>query len=52
MIGEEATVKYYKPIGTRILLEPANSRFKPIIVESGTPGFQILGKVVGLMRKF
>ncbi|MCB1059451.1 MAG: transcriptional repressor LexA [Calditrichaeota bacterium] len=52
MIGEEATVKYYKPVGSRILLEPANSRFKPIIVETGTPGFQILGKVVGLMRKF
>lgn len=52
MIGEEATVKYYKPVGARILLEPANSRFKPIIVETGTPGFQILGKVVGLMRKF
>ncbi len=52
MIGEEATVKFYRPIGGRILLEPANSRFKPIIVESGTPGFQILGKVVGLMRKF
>ncbi len=52
MIGDEATVKYYKPVGARILLEPANTRFKPIIVETGTPGFQILGKVVGLMRKF
>lgn len=52
MIGEEATVKFYKPVGARILLEPANSRFKPIVIESGTPGFQILGKVVGLMRKF
>ncbi|NUO18326.1 transcriptional repressor LexA [bacterium] len=52
LIGEEATVKYYKPVAGRILLEPANSRFKPIIVEQGTPGFHILGKVVGLMRKF
>ncbi|MCB9366614.1 MAG: transcriptional repressor LexA [Calditrichaeota bacterium] len=52
MIGDEATVKYYRLMGNRILLEPANSRFKPIVVESGTPGFQILGKVVGLMRKF
>ena len=52
MIGDEATVKFYKPVGARILLEPANSRFKPIVVEAGTPGFQILGKVVGLMRKF
>ncbi|MCL4304364.1 transcriptional repressor LexA [bacterium] len=52
LIGDEATVKYYRLMGDRILLEPANSRFKPIVVESGTPGFQILGKVVGLMRKF
>jgi len=52
MIGDEATVKFYKPVGARILLEPANSRFKPIVVDPGTPGFQILGKVVGLMRKF
>lgn len=52
LLGDEATVKYFRPNGSRILLEPANRYFKPIIVEQGTPGFKILGKVVGLMRKF
>lgn len=51
LLGDEATVKYFKPQGDRVLLEPANRYFSPIIVEKGTPGFRILGKVVGLMRK-
>jgi repressor LexA len=51
MLGDEATVKYYQPQGNRIRLEPANSYFPPIIIEKGTPGFRILGKVIGLMRK-
>ncbi|MBI5059337.1 transcriptional repressor LexA [candidate division KSB1 bacterium] len=51
LIGEEATVKYFKPQGERIVLEPANRYFNPIVVERGTPGFRILGRVIGLMRK-
>lgn len=51
LIGEEATVKYFKPQGERIVLEPANRYYNPIIVERGTPGFKILGRVIGLMRK-
>ena len=52
IIGDEATVKYYYPEKDRIRLEPANENHGPIVVESDTPGFQIAGKVVGLMRKF
>jgi repressor LexA len=51
LLGEEATVKYFRLQGDRVLLEPANRYFSPIVVEKGTPGFRILGKVVGLMRK-
>jgi len=51
LLGDEATVKYYKPQGDRVVLEPANRYFSPIVVERGTPGFRILGKVVGLMRR-
>jgi repressor LexA len=51
LLGEEATVKYFRPQGDRVLLEPANRYFSPIVIEKGTPGFRILGKVVGLMRK-
>jgi repressor LexA len=51
LLGEEATVKYFRPQGDRVCLEPANRYYSPIIVERGTPGFRILGKVIGLMRK-
>ncbi len=52
IIGEEATVKYYYPEKDRIRLEPANQHFGPILVEQGTPGFRIAGKVVGLYRRY
>ena len=50
-IGDEATVKRYYPEKKRIRLEPENPDFGPIIVEKGSPGFAIAGKVVGLLRK-
>ena len=52
MIGDEATVKYYRPEKDRIVLEAANRYFGPIMVEPDSPGFRILGKVVGLYRRF
>jgi len=52
LIGDEATVKYYYPEKDRVRLEPANPHFGPIIVEKGTPGFYVAGKVVGLYRKY
>jgi repressor LexA len=51
LLGEEATVKYFRPQNDRICLEPANRYYSPIVVEKGTPGFRILGRVIGLMRK-
>ncbi len=51
-IGEEATVKRYYPEQHHVRLEPANAAFEPIIVDAGSPGFQIEGKVVGLMRQY
>lgn len=50
-VGDEATVKRYIPEKKRIRLEPANPDFGPIIVERGSPGFSIAGKVIGLLRK-
>jgi len=52
VIGDEATVKRYYPEVDRVRLEPANPQFGPIIVEHGTPGFRIAGRVVGLYRKY
>jgi len=50
-IDDEATVKRFYFDKKRIRLEPENPDFGPIIVEKGTPGFAIAGKVIGLMRK-
>ena len=50
-IDDEATVKRFYLEKKRIRLEPENPDFGPIIVEKGTPGFMIAGKVIGLMRK-
>ncbi|KPL19724.1 MAG: hypothetical protein AMJ92_01935 [candidate division Zixibacteria bacterium SM23_81] len=51
IIGEEATVKRFYPENGRVRLEPANSSYGPIVVDSGTPGFHIAGRVVGLIRR-
>lgn len=51
LIGEEATVKKYYPERGRIRFEPANPAHRAIIVEEGTPGVGIIGKVVGLVRR-
>jgi repressor LexA len=49
LIGEEATVKYYRPQGERIELRPANRSYEPIMVAKDET-FQILGVVKGVIR--
>lgn len=48
LLGEESTVKRFFKRGDRILLKPENKSMEPIIASEVT----ILGKVIGLMRKF
>lgn len=52
LIGDETTVKYFHPDGDRIRLEPANEAYGPIIVDRSMPDFSILGRVIGIMRKY
>ena len=52
LIGNEATVKYFKPERDRVILEAANEYFGPIVVDRDAPDFRIVGKVVSLYRKF
>lgn len=52
LIGEETTVKYFHPEGDRIRLEPANEAYGPIIVDRSMPDFSILGRVIGVMRRY
>jgi len=52
LIGEETTVKYYYPESGRVRLEPANDAYGPIIVDTATPDFSILGRIIGVMRRY
>lgn len=49
LIGDEATVKYYRPASDHAELVPANPRYEPIRVGAGDE-FRILGVVAGVMR--
>jgi len=52
LLGEETTVKYYYPEGTYVRLQPANDAYGPIIVGSDILDFSVLGRVIGVMRKY
>jgi repressor LexA len=52
LIGEETTVKYYYPEAGRVRLEPANEAYGPIIVDNSTPDFSVLGRIIGVMRRY
>ena len=51
LLNDEATIKriLFKPDG--IVLQPENPAMPPIEVRKGEKSFQILGKVVGILRK-
>jgi repressor LexA len=49
LIGEEATVKYYRPHADRVELVAANPAYEPIQVEAGSE-FKLLGIVRGVIR--
>ena len=49
LIGDEATVKYYRPQAGRIELVPANPKYGPIRVTEDDD-FRILGVVTGVLR--
>lgn len=52
LLEEEATVKrFYKEVD-RIRLQPENPSMQPIYVQKDDPGFRIIGKVKGLLRRF
>jgi repressor LexA len=51
-IGEEATVKTYRPQGDKVILEPANPTEKEIEVDPSRDDFAVLGVVCGVFRPF
>jgi repressor LexA len=52
MVDDEVTLKYYQANANAIRLVPANKRYQPIIIRRGTKEVRIIGKVIGLFRKF
>jgi repressor LexA len=52
LMGEEATVKRFFKKGKKIELKPDNERWETIQVEEESGEVQILGKVIGVFRKF
>ena len=51
MIDDEVTVKVFHKKNNKILLIPENDKYQPIEVEK-TKDFKLVGKVVGLVRRF
>ena len=49
LVGDEATVKYYRPREDSVELVPANPKYEPIVVAEESD-FQILGTVRGVIR--
>ena len=52
-VDDEATVKRFRRRGNRVVLEPANSAFDPIVFDEGDADahdIAVLGIVVGLIR--
>ena len=51
-LGDEATVKFFRPHGDKVVLEPANPEFRPVTVEPDRADFALVGVVVGLLRNY
>ena len=49
LVGEEATVKYFRPREDSVELVPANAKYQPIVVAEESD-FRILGTVRGVIR--
>ena len=52
LIGDEATVKRFFKKGRKLELKPDNERWETIHIEEGSGEVRILGKVIGVFRKF
>jgi len=51
LLNDEATVKRLLYKGDQVLLKPENPTMKPIAVRRADPRLQIVGKVIGVLRR-
>lgn len=52
LVEGEATVKRFRREGEKVILQPSNPEFSPLVYRSGDPELRILGKVVGVVRRY
>ncbi|RJR31979.1 MAG: transcriptional repressor LexA [Candidatus Latescibacterota bacterium] len=52
LVDGEATVKRYVRRGSRVVLEPANPAYSPIVLSGGSASASVLGTVVGVIRRY
>ena len=51
LVEGEATVKRYVRTGTRVTLQPANRKYRPILLSGdASPECTVIGKVIGVIR--
>ena len=51
LLNDEATVKRLLLKGDQVVLKPENPGMKPITLRRGDPRLQIVGKVIGVLRR-
>jgi repressor LexA len=51
LVDDEATVKRFGREGGKVVLRPENPAVPPLVFQEGDRGLQILGKVVGVLRR-
>ncbi len=52
LLNDEATVKRYFARTNHLELRPANPAYQTIVVPKGAENFLLVGKVIGLMRRY
>lgn len=52
LVEDEATVKRFYREKNRIVLQPSNQYYEPIIIEADSARCSIIGRVIGLMRSY
>lgn len=51
LLDEEATIKRFVKQGEVLLLQPEHPDLEPLVIKPGEARVQILGKVIGILRK-
>jgi len=52
LVDDEATVKRFYKESNRIVLQPSNKHYQPIIIEDGSAQCSVIGRIIGLMRSY